>query len=100
MSSDTGEGTLSSAERRAIKAARGVDDGQQIIIVRDGAKSGGDSFGKFKDIIFVAIVLGMGGVTWGQSISTAKLETTVVTLEKAVSDLTQEVKALQQRTKP
>lgn len=99
MTTDTGEGQLSSAERRAIKAARGVDDGQQIIIIREGGKKD-DSFGRFKDLIFGAIVLAMGGLTWGQSISTAKLETTVVTLEKAVSDLTQEVKTLQARNKP
>ena len=100
MSSDTGE-ALSNVEalKKAVRAARGKDD-QQVIFIERSVKNGDSGFSKFKDVVFVGVVLFVGGVAWTQSISNAKLETTVQNLERTVSDLAQQVKDLNTRIKP
>lgn len=100
--SDTGE-AVSDAEslQEAVNAVRGKD-GKQIIIVQRAARKE-DGFSKFKDVIFVAVVLAMGAAVWNNSISqatiNAKLETTVESLQRTVAELTIELKALRDRIK-
>jgi hypothetical protein len=107
MSSDTGDSVLDDTERRKLKraldAARGKESDQQIIYIRQEGKKD-DKFAQFKDYVFVAVVLAMGGFTWSNSISqaaiNATLKTTVENLQSTVAELTKELKELKTRIKP
>lgn len=88
--SDTGESVLSESERKSLmKAARGIQDGQHLIIL----KSNGDSsFSKLKDALLLASILGLVATVWNMSINVARLETMVTNLVAQVADLKTRIK--------
>jgi hypothetical protein len=99
MSSDTGEQAMTEREKRALRAARGVEDGQ-VIIMRDSKSSSDSSFAKLKDSVLVVGIVAMVGITWNMSIDMAKLGAVVSALERTVQELALEVKHLKERAKP
>jgi hypothetical protein len=57
------------------------NDRREVLVERVIEKETNGSYGKLKDIVFLAVILGAGGVIWGQQSTIDSIKTDVAVLK-------------------